>query len=121
MRFLPDSFLPVLLAGAAGMFVFLTGCKPLPPSKPASEWTPQETRGAAVYQVKCARCHYPTNTQPLHGPGLQALTKIKAMPSGAPPTDERMTDRILHGYSTMPSTQLTDEQLQDLLAYLHTL
>ncbi len=80
-------------AGLAG----LAGCRPLPPSKPASEWTPQEARGAAVYEAKCARCHYPTNSHPLHGPGLQALTKLKAMPSGAPPTDERLTAVILHG------------------------
>lgn len=99
----------------------LAGCKQLPPSKPSSAWTPQEARGAAVYKVQCARCHYATNTHPLHGSGLQALTKIKAMPSGAPPTDERLTDRILHGYGNMPTTQLTDGQLQDLLAYLHTL
>ena len=101
--------------------VGLAGCRSLPPSKPASEWTPQETRGAAVYQAKCARCHYPTSTKPSRGPGLQALTKLKAMPSGAPPTDERLTEVILNGRQMMPPTPLTDEQLQDLLAYLHTL
>jgi mono/diheme cytochrome c family protein len=99
----------------------LAGCRSLPPSKPASEWTPQEARGAQVFQAKCARCHYPNSTRSLHGPGLQALTKIRAMPSGAPPTDERLTDVILHGRGMMPATQLADEQLQDLLAYLHTL
>ena len=99
----------------------LTACKPLPPSKPSSEWTPQEASGAQVYARACARCHYPTTTHSLHGPGLQAITKLKSMPSGAPPTDERMTERILHGYGMMPATQLSDEQLQDLLAYLHTL
>jgi mono/diheme cytochrome c family protein len=52
---------------------------------------------------------------------LQALTKVKAMPSGAPPTDERLTQTILRGRATMPGTQLTDDQLSDLLAYLHTL
>ena len=98
----------------------LAGCKPLPPSKPASEWTPQEARGAAVYQAKCARCHRPNDTKPLNGYGLQALTKVKSMPSGAPPTDERMTDRILHGYGNMPATPLGDEQLADLIAYLRT-
>jgi mono/diheme cytochrome c family protein len=99
----------------------LSGCRPLPPSKPASEWTPKEARGAAVYQAKCARCHYPTSTKPLHGPGLQALTRLKAMPSGAPPTDERLTEVILDGRQMMPSTQITDDQLNDLIAYLHTL
>jgi mono/diheme cytochrome c family protein len=57
----------------------------------------------------------------LNGPGLQALTKVKAMPSGAPPTDERLTSVILHGRGMMPATQVTDQQLEDLLAYLHTL
>jgi mono/diheme cytochrome c family protein len=57
----------------------------------------------------------------LKGPGLQALTKVKAMPSGAPPTDERLTAAILHGRGMMPATPLDDEQLQNLLAYLHTL
>jgi mono/diheme cytochrome c family protein len=99
----------------------LTACKPLPPSKPSSEWTPQETRGAAVFQAKCARCHYPTTTAPMHGPGLQALTKVKAMPSGAPPTDERLTAVILRGRQMMPATPLDDEDLSDLIAYLHTL
>ncbi len=99
----------------------LAGCRTLPPSKPASEWTPQEARGAQVYQAKCARCHNATNTRPLHGPGLQALTKLKAMPSGAPPSDERLTAVILHGRGEMPGTPLTDDQLADLLAYLHTL
>ena len=99
----------------------LAGCRSLPPSKPASEWTPQEARGAAVYQAKCARCHYPTTTSSLHGPGLEAITKIKAMPSGAPPTDERLTDVILHGRGMMPSTPLTDPELNDLIAYLRTL
>ncbi|MGD0480210.1 MAG: cytochrome c [Terracidiphilus sp.] len=97
------------------------GCRSLPPSKPSSEWTPQEARGAAIYQAKCARCHYPTSTHPLHGPGLQALTKLKAMPSGAPPTDERLTAVILNGRQEMPATPLSDDQMNDLLAYLHTL
>jgi mono/diheme cytochrome c family protein len=57
----------------------------------------------------------------LNGPGLQAITKEKAMPSGAPPTDERLTTVIVNGRGMMPATQLTDDQLQDLLAYLHTL
>ncbi len=99
----------------------LAGCRSLPPSKPPSQWTPEEARGAAIYQVKCARCHYPTTTVGLHGPGLQAITKVKAMPSGAPPTEERLTDVILHGRQEMPATPLSDDQLRDLLAYLHSL
>ena len=105
----------------AALAIALAGCRSLPSSKPSSDWTPQEARGAAIYQQKCARCHYSTTTSPLHGPGLQALTKLKAMPSGAPPTDERLTAVILHGRQMMPGTPIDDDQMQDLLAYLRTL
>ena len=121
MRTSVSSFLKVLPIAAAAIILGGTGCKPLPPSMPPSQWNPQQARGAAVFQAKCARCHNPTTTRPLHGPGLQALTKEGSMPSGAPPTDDRLADRILHGYGMMPATPLTDDQLQDLLAYLRTL
>ena len=110
-----------LIVCAAGLAIGAAGCRSLPPSKPESQFTPEEARGATVYQAKCARCHYPTTTRPLNGPGLQALTKIKAMPSGAPPTDERLTAVTLHGRQMMPATPLDEQQMQDLLAYLHTL
>ncbi len=110
-----------LILPAYAAALTLAGCQSLPPSKPSSEWTPQEARGAAVFAQNCARCHSPTTTHPLHGPGLQAITKVKAMPSGAPPTGERLTAVILHGRGMMPPTPLDDPQLQDLLAYLRTL
>lgn len=106
-----------LLLGVAAM----AGCRSLPASKPEALFTVEEGRGAIVFSQKCARCHHPTTTRPLNGPGLQALTKIKAMPSGAPPTDERLIAVIEHGRNNMPATQLTDDQMSDLLAYLHTL
>jgi len=109
------------LALAAVLAAALVGCRSLPPSKPETLWTVEEARGAQVYHLKCAKCHRPTTTRPLNGPGLQALTKIRSMPSGAPPTDERLTEVILRGRLNMPATQLNDDQLSDLLAYLHTL
>jgi mono/diheme cytochrome c family protein len=81
----------------------------------------EEARGAQVYHDKCAKCHYPTTTRGLKGPGLQAITKIRAMPSGAPPTDERLTNLILRGRLMMPPTPINDDELRDLLAYLHSL
>ncbi len=106
------------LSIAAGVAV---GCRSLPPSKPESEFTAQEARGQQVYNQNCSKCHYPTNTRSLHGPGLQAITKVKAMPSGAPPSDERLTAVIVRGRNMMPATPLSDDQLNDLLAYLKTL
>jgi hypothetical protein len=43
------------------------------------------------------------------------------MPSGTPPTDDRLTALILHGRGMMPATSLDDQQLRDLLTYLRTL
>lgn len=114
-------FVLALFICAAGLGLALAACRSLPPSKPASQWTAEEARGAQIYQAKCARCHRPNDTRPLNGPGLQALTKIKAMPSGAPPTDERLINVTIHGRNMMPPTELTDAQMSDLLAYLHTL
>jgi mono/diheme cytochrome c family protein len=116
---IPAALFAVIVAGAA-LFA-AAGCRSLPPSKPEALWSPQEARGAQVFHDNCAKCHYPTSTRGGKGPGLQAITKVKSMPSGAPPTDERLTSLILRGRGMMPATQLTDDQLQDLLAYLHSL
>lgn len=97
------------------------GCRSLPASKPEAMFTPDEAQGAAVFQVNCARCHYPNTTQGKKGPGLQALTKLRAMPSGAPPTDERLTQTIQHGHGMMQAVPLGDDDLHYLLIYLHTL
>jgi mono/diheme cytochrome c family protein len=103
----------VLLIGST---IAVAGCKPLPSSKPAAEWTAQEARGAAVFQARCARCHYATNTRTLTGPGLQALTK-----SGAAPSDAQLSATIRNGRMAMPGTRLSQNELEDLIAYLHTL
>ena len=120
-RFLRDRVAVFLATASLICVVAMVGCKPLPPSKPASEFTPEEARGARVYQAYCAECHYPTTTRGKKGPGLQALTKLKSMPSGAPPSDERITQTILHGHGMMQPISVPVEDLQPLLAYLHTL
>jgi mono/diheme cytochrome c family protein len=112
-----------LIAGAIAIFA-LTACRPpLPPSKPLSELTPQEAAGHQVYAAHCARCHYANSDRSLHGPGLQALYKQKYLPSGAPANDDRVTAVILHGRNMMPAfgNNIDEQQLDDLLAYLHTL
>ena len=110
-----------VIAAAVSLAVGLTACRSLPPSKPESLWSIEEARGAQVFHQNCAKCHYPTTNKGLHGPGLQALTKLKSMPSGAPPTDERLARVILNGHALMPATPLNEDQLSDLLAYLHSL
>jgi mono/diheme cytochrome c family protein len=111
----------IALITAIAAMALISGCKDLPASKPEALFTPDEARGAQVFHVYCAQCHRPTTTRGLKGPGLQALTKVKAMPSGAPPTDERLIQTILHGHGMMQGVPMSDENLQYLLAYLHTL
>jgi len=112
-----------LIACALAIFV-LTGCRsPLPPSKPLNELTPQEASGHQVFASHCARCHYANNEQSLSGPGLQGLYKRKYLPSGAPVNDDRVRAAIQHGRNMMPAfgNSIDEQQLGNLLAYLHTL
>ena len=110
--------LPILLAALA-----LTGCRSTPPPTPLAELTPQQTQGHATFQARCAICHYDRQTGALHGPSLLGVFKKPALPSGAAATDERVTATILHGRNNMPAmaAQLDDQDLADILAYLHTL
>jgi mono/diheme cytochrome c family protein len=123
----PAAFLVFALASFAFLmtaFMAIEGCgPPLPPSKPISQLTSQETRGYQVFQQSCARCHKAYSEHGLHGPGLQHLYKLKYLPSGAPTNDERVRDAFLNGRGMMPSfnDKLDDQQVEDLLTYLHTL
>ncbi len=114
----------IVVVSALAMAAGVGGCGPsLGPSKPVSALTPQEAQGRAVYERLCASCHYANQTGDLHGPSLFALYRKKYLPSGAPVNDERVTPVILRGRNMMPAyaNDISDQQLQDLLAYLHTL
>lgn len=99
------------------------GCRSLPPGKPISELAAQERAGRTVFAVNCARCHNAYTTQALHGPSLYGVFRKPFLPSGAPARDDRVLEVILHGRGMMPAAgaDLTRGQLDDLLAYLHTL
>lgn len=85
--------------------------------------TPQQAQGRRVYDQRCAECHYAYSTRGLRGPSLNGLFKKPFMKSGIPANDDRVTDIILLGRAKMPAFQqkLTQQQLDDLMAYLHTL
>jgi mono/diheme cytochrome c family protein len=109
-----------MLAAAA----LLAGCKPsYPPARPISQLNSEEYRGYQVYQRDCARCHYADRSGNLHGPSLYAIYDRKYLPSGAPADDARVSAAIMDGHGIMPGfgSQLSPQQLEDLLAYLHTL
>jgi mono/diheme cytochrome c family protein len=79
--------------------------------------------GRQVFLGQCARCHYADSERGLHGPGLFGLFRQPYLPSGLAANDQRVTAIILQGRGMMPamSDRIDDQQLRDLLAYLHTL
>ena len=114
------------IAGLAGVGVVVlagAGCKSVPPPTPLEQLNAQQMQGHAVYQAHCAVCHYDRKSGPLHGPSLLGMYKKQFLPSGAPSNDERVTATILHGRGMMPAQgdRLDQQELEDLLAYLHTL
>ena len=84
---------------------------------------PEQAYGRRVYDSRCAECHYAYSTRNLRGPNLAGLFKHPYMKNGMPANDDRVTDIILLGRSKMPGFQqkLTQQQLDALMAYLHTL
>jgi mono/diheme cytochrome c family protein len=84
---------------------------------------PQQAAGRRVYDGRCAECHYAYSTHNLRGPSLHGLFKKQFMSSGIPANDERVLDIILLGRAKMPAFQnkLTQQQVDELMAYLHTL
>ncbi len=108
--------------GCSGMALF--ACKPpLPPGKPVSQLNAVETDGYNVYQAHCARCHVAYDTQALHGPSLLGVFRQPYLNSGAPARDDRVTAVVMHGRGMMPALgdRIDAQQMQALLAYLHTL
>jgi len=86
--------------------------------------SPQQAAGRKVYDAECDRCHEPYSTRGKKGPGLKGIFQQKYLSlSGLPANDDRVSDIIRLGRKEMPgySQKLNAQDLQDLLAYLHTL
>lgn len=85
--------------------------------------TPQQAIGRRVYEARCAECHYAYSSRNLRGPSMHGLFKKPYMSSGIPANDDRVIDIIMLGRAKMPGFQqkITQEQLANLMAYLHTL
>jgi mono/diheme cytochrome c family protein len=114
----------VLAAALLGV-VFAVGCSRSGPPKSDAELglTAQQAEGRRVYNSHCLACHEAYSKSGKNGPSLMGVFKKQYFPSGTPANDERMRDVILLGRPMMPAFrgQLTTKQMDDLLAYLHTL
>lgn len=86
--------------------------------------TPQQSAGRKIYDNYCDRCHEPYSTRGKKGPGLKGVFRNKYLAiSGLPANDERVSDIIRLGRKEMPgySQTLSQQNLDDLLSYMHTL
>jgi mono/diheme cytochrome c family protein len=84
----------------------------------------EQSAGRKIYDSLCDRCHEPYSTRGKKGPSLSGMFKHQYLSlSGLPANDERVTDIIRNGRKDMPaySQRLNDQEIQELLAYLHTL
>jgi mono/diheme cytochrome c family protein len=84
----------------------------------------QEAAGRQIYDNYCDRCHEPYSSRGKKGPSLKGVFKQQYLSvSGLPANDERVTEIVKSGRAKMEgfSRVMTDQQVKDLLSYLHTL
>lgn len=84
---------------------------------------PQQARGRKVFNIYCLNCHPAYSSTGNKGPGLKKLYKKEYLPSGLTATDEHVEQSIVRGRNMMPpfGNQLDRQELQELIAYMHTL
>jgi mono/diheme cytochrome c family protein len=85
---------------------------------------PQQAAGRKIYDNYCDRCHRPDSTKGKKGPGLKGVFRHPYLPQiGLPANDDRVSDIIRNGRPDMPgySQAMSAQEMQDLLAYMHTL
>jgi mono/diheme cytochrome c family protein len=83
----------------------------------------QQAEGRRVYKLDCAVCHSAYTSKGSKGPSMKGIYKRPYLPSGLIANDQFVEQSILHGRNMMPGfgNSLTQQQLDDLIAYLHTL
>ncbi len=85
---------------------------------------PQQAEGRRLYDNYCDRCHEPYSSRGKKGPSLKGVFKQQYLPlSGLPANDDRVGEIVKYGRSKMEGfgRVMTDQQIKDLLVYLHTL
>ena len=101
---------------AAAIIGGVAGCRSAP------KLTQQQAEGKHVYDVGCAHCHEENDLRlKKTPPNLHGLFSRSALPDGVPATDAEVEKLLLTGKGMMPpfAYQMSKEQMDALLAYLH--
>jgi mono/diheme cytochrome c family protein len=80
--------------------------------------------GQYLFELHCAGCHEQLHPElRKQPPKLAGLFSAKALPGGAPATDQQVRKTILEGKGTMPAfdQRLSTDEVEALLKYLHTM
>jgi mono/diheme cytochrome c family protein len=79
-------------------------------------------KGKEVFQ-QCGVCHNADSDEKKMGPGLKGLFKKDKLTNGKRPTEANIRAKIDEGGNGMPAYKdmLSDEEKDDLVAYLKTL
>lgn len=85
---------------------------------------PQQINGRKLYDNYCDRCHEAYSSHDKKGPSLQGVFKHQYLSvSGLPATNDHVAEIVKIGRAKMQGfgQVMTDQQIKDLTAYLHTL
>lgn len=79
-------------------------------------------KGKEVFE-QCSVCHNADSTDKKMGPGLKGLFKKSKLTNGKAPTEANIRAKIDEGGNGMPAYKdmLSDQEKDDLIAYLKTL
>jgi mono/diheme cytochrome c family protein len=85
---------------------------------------PEQAAGRHIYDERCERCHSAYSSRGKKGPSMKGVFKQQYLSkSGLPANDQQVGEIIRYGRNMMPgySQVLNQQQMADLLTYLHTL
>jgi mono/diheme cytochrome c family protein len=101
-----------------------SGCgEPRPKSDAELGLNRQQSGGRRTFERDCAACHSAYSSSSSKGPSLRHLFRKQFLPSGLPANDRFVEQTILGGRNMMPPVgqAISLKELDDLMAYLHTL
>lgn len=104
------------------LLAVIAGCNGEPNKSDAElGLNPQQAQGRQVFKARCAICHTAYSSSSSKGPALKGLYQKEYLPSGLVAGDRFVIESIVRGRRMMPATTMSPRELDDLIAYLHTL